>query len=97
VCAGCKAVFTYVNDALNCSSCIDYCLISDASRVVRFSVVDEGSNLSDHLPILLECKVSNAINNSKDVLRDKSQTYLRWDHADVVRYYQLTACTCKSC
>jgi len=95
VAVGCKADYTYCNDSLNCHSYIDYFLTSDASRVVKFSVVDEGSNLSDHLPIAVTFNfdvINSRPNNlsSNDNTKEATQSYLRWDHADLISYYELT-------
>ena len=49
---GCSSA-TYVNTALNCHSHLDYFLFSDASSLLSFNVFDDGSNVSDHLPLLL--------------------------------------------
>ena len=86
---------TYVNVALNCSSCVDYFLISQPRNVVNFSVLDEGSNLSDHLPLVIECNcISNAAetksNGTNRPNKKLKYEYLRWDHADLVKYYALT-------
>lgn len=83
---------TYVNIALNCGSCVDYFLVSNCSRVISFDVIDEGSNLSDHLPIIVECRsiiTPKAVGESRP-RNDKYQTFLRWDHADIGNYYAMT-------
>jgi len=46
--SGMHKVDTYVNEALNCSSCIDYFLTSSPDALKCFYVIEEGSNLSDH-------------------------------------------------
>jgi len=87
----CPKVNTYVNTALNCSSCVDFFLISDKSKVIKFDVIDDGSNLSDHLPIVVSCQCSNArIDHDSRPTGKSHQTYLRWDHADLGSYYLLT-------
>jgi hypothetical protein len=91
---GCKVDYTYFNESLGCHSCIDYFLISDAGLVDRFSVVDSGSNLSDHLPISVVCYcdaigTSNNSSEGNDNANEASQTYLRWDHADLATYFEL--------
>jgi len=72
---------------------VDYLLVSDASKVIDFNVIDEGLNLSDHLPITakLECNMS-LLNVECAAGQQKKQTnaehaFLRWDHADLIRYY----------
>ena len=52
---GAHKVDTYVNEALNCSSCIDYFLTTSVDTLKSFNVIDEGSNLSDHLPVVVDC------------------------------------------
>ena len=48
---------TYINDALNCRSNIDYFfLISYISKVCQFDIIDHDSKLSDHLPLHIVCK-----------------------------------------
>ena len=81
---------TYVNTALNCSSHVDYFLLSDPFCFASYNVIDEGSNLSDHLPLLLKC--TYCINHSAKTHETKSprQSYLRWDHGDRDAYYSLT-------
>lgn len=90
---GSAKINTYINGALGFGSCIDYFLTSCSKNVVKFEVIDDGSNLSDHLPIIVSCHCDNAvIGNSQD--RSKAsrphQFYLRWDRADINAYYSLT-------
>ena len=81
---------TYVNESLNVSSHIDYFLTNKPDDTVGFNVIDLDVNLSDHLPILAVCQFhANAVNSvpnrsSADV------TFLRWDHAPLDLYYELT-------
>jgi hypothetical protein len=87
---------TYCNLALNCSSCIDYFLASSVDKVNAFKVIDEGSNLSDHLPITISyncAAVASQANGRVSVnvaYNTPKQTYLRWDHADTGSYYYVT-------
>jgi Reverse transcriptase (RNA-dependent DNA polymerase) len=92
IASGCKAEYTYCNESLNCRSCIDYFLSSDTSQLVRFTVIDEGSNLSDHLPISVVVATSVNLNTQNEHVgaEPPTQSYLRWDHADLVLYYELT-------
>lgn len=94
VSVGCKGYYTYINETSNRRSCIDYFVISDASKIVSFNIFDEGSNLSDHMPIIVNVICDNVV---KPIGKDRNsssseaaQTFLRWDHADLVAYYQLT-------
>ena len=47
-----QKVNTYVNLSFNQESHIDYVLVSDASVVSEFAVLDPDINFSDHLPLL---------------------------------------------
>jgi hypothetical protein len=91
---GHQKAFTYCNDALGNCSCIDYLLMSDINMLRDYRVVDRGSNLSDHLPVLLVCEneMSSAIlDEPSGALHNITiQKYLRWDHADLDKYYMLT-------
>lgn len=79
---------TYRNLALNVCSCLDYFLINNASNVINMLVIDEGSNLSDHLPIALKCRNDKNINTSRDNSYEVPlQRYLRWDHGNLDQYY----------
>jgi len=91
-CVGAKADYTYCNESLNSRSCIDYFFVSDRKCVEKFSVIDEGSNLSDHLPITVvcTCNVVLSADLSEPSSQDSTQEYLRWDHADHLAYYTLT-------
>ena len=83
---------TYVNLALNCSSCLDYFLVSNINKIVKFDVIDEGSNLSDHLPIslVLSCECSDDASNKSNQSNNSHQAFLRWDYADLISYNLLT-------
>jgi len=84
---------TYVNFALNQRSRIDYILASPECNITEFSVVDPDVNFSDHLPLLaaIECSPSVSTRNVKsNPTVDNTHTQLRWDHADLDSYYNLT-------
>lgn len=84
---------TYVNTALNCSSHADYFLLSDPSTFLSYSVIDEGSNLSDHLPLLLRCSFTTTgqtANKGQPISHRPRQPFLRWDHGNCDAYYALT-------
>ena len=83
---------TYVNTSLNQESCIDYMLTSSPDYLLGYDVIDPDINYSDHLPILGYFKYALA---SDEVLNrpkcaSKSSLQLRWDHADLLSYYQFT-------
>ena len=82
--------FTYCNNALGSFSCIDFILMSDINSCHDYRVIDSGSNLSDHLPIMIEFKLEVSSTDSHlacQSLGNTAQKYLRWDHADLERYY----------
>jgi Reverse transcriptase (RNA-dependent DNA polymerase) len=82
---------TYVNLPLNCSSHLDYFLTSDTSCVRQMKVIDEGSNLSDHLPVIIDCCFDYNENQPEDRTNEcPRQKYLRWDRADLNSYYAIT-------
>jgi hypothetical protein len=92
-CLGVKAKYTYSNESLNTRSCIDYFCVSDNKCTVEFNVIDEGSNLSDHLPINVVCSCDFAMptnSSSPSSCNNSTQEFLRWDHADLLAYYTLT-------
>jgi len=88
---------TYVNDALNHESTIDYFFTSDDAAVTGYDVIDPDINFSDHLPIKVNCTFDIMCGNSKhnkSIDSDSSSSgdvlQLRWDYADVVSYYLYT-------
>ena len=91
-------VNTYVNKALNCSSCIDYFLTSSLNALKSFYVIDEGSNLSDHLLVVVDCICREGHQPHTTLDRSQRNTEpgkfekkcLRWDHADLSTYYSMT-------
>ena len=87
---------TYVNFALNHTSCIDYVLTSNAQKTSHFETLDPDMKFSDHLPIAVSvcCSVgtsSDCSNNENKTNKcTPSQYYLRWDKADNNAYYLYT-------
>lgn len=84
---------TYVNDALNHCSCIDYMLISSCDEIMHFDVLDPDINLSDHLPLLavFKCDFADVHNTAAAAAKhacDARPVHYRWDHADLSAYYQ---------
>ena len=82
---------TYINEALDQQSLIDYMCVSCTQRVRQFEVLDLHVNFSDHRPILgaFLCHLScSKIASKKPV--ETSVSHLRWDHADLTLYYDLT-------
>ena len=97
--SGCgKKQSTYYNDHLHCESTIDYFLVSSHSAVSSFDVLDIDSNLSDHRPIAITCEsnlsrtqITDAFANKDDKDSDLGMVrQLRWDHADLLLYYNST-------
>lgn len=83
--------FTYVNEALNNKSTIDYFVTSSRESTVAFNVLDLDLNLSDHLPIMAVClcelpkeQLKHRHGNREDV------SHFRWDHAPLPLYYDQT-------
>ena len=58
-------------------------------HVTNFDVIDSGSNLSDHLPLLIHCSCNIDLVqiSNKPAVKDPIITRLRWDHAEVTTYY----------
>jgi len=90
---------TYYNESLNCESTIDYFLVSNNLTPAYYDVMDIDSNLSDHLPIIIECKCKPLLSDHRvldltdnDNLNQTTDTViqLRWDHADLLSYSTLT-------
>jgi hypothetical protein len=89
------SVFTYCNEAMGHYSCIDYMLLSNENKLINYRVIEPDINLSDHRPICanfiaqshIACHTENASDSGKNM---KTVTQLRWDHADLVKYYHLT-------
>ena len=85
---------TYINDALNQRSTIDYILLSAHQHATDFQVVDLDVNFSDHLPLLCSLKLAPFTHKDSNKIDENSGnstvTHLRWDHADLVSYYHYT-------
>jgi len=80
--------YTYVNEAQNYYSNIDYFVYNNA-QVRNFSVIEPDINFSDHLPISITCTVSNVSYHFPDK-KNVPVDHLRWDHADLLAYYNST-------
>jgi len=82
---------TYVNESLGHCSVIDYFLCDADDVILDCCVLDPDLNLSDHLPVVLRCKcICQPIMPSTDVLQRSKVKQLRWDHADLLLYYNTT-------
>ena len=83
--------YTYVNELQGHCSVIDYFLCDADDVILDCRVLDPDLNLSDHLPVVLRCKcICQPIMPSTDVLQRSKVKQLRWDHADLLLYYNTT-------
>ena len=83
--------YTFVNESRNYFSNIDYIVYNDV-LVNNFTVVEPDINFSDHLPVCASCVISfiklhQAVGNNR---HKSTEQYLRWDHADLLLYYNIT-------
>ena len=89
-----EKVPTYVNNALQQQSQIDYILVSSGCAVNSFSVADPDINFSDHLPLLADvvCRVPTGLMGKNVVKSDQvpKQYFLCWDKAYRNGYYKYT-------
>jgi len=83
---------TYVNDALNHCSCIDYILTSSCDKIIYFDILDFSINYSDHLPLFAVFDSSLTNNNAAGTKQacDARPVHYRWDHADLSAFDQYT-------
>ena len=84
---------TYVNEALNLESVVDYFLVNDLDIVSQLTVLDPYINFSDHRPITINCVCSLHTNHERDsvCMRNESNLpQLRWDRAHLAGYCSLT-------
>ena len=84
---------TYINDASNTGSAIDYMLTSTIVKTIAFNILDLDINLSDHLPIMSVCTrdlSSKSVDCSCESQPTADVTHLRWDHAPLDLYYEHT-------
>ena len=92
----------FSNEKVQHYSYLDNIIISKCllNCVNDFEVVDNALNMSDHVPIMIKfnynywCKVVlevETVNQVKSGTQDTCcQTVLRWDHADLNTYYNMT-------
>jgi len=87
--------YTFFQPTTGASSHIDHFLASNAivPCIQTLNVIENGGNLSDHLPITLTlaltdaCSRSSHADSSATVNTDKKIYSLRWDKGDLVSYY----------
>ena len=60
--------YTYINNALNQQSYIDYALVSSDMGVGEFYVLEPSINFSDHLPLIMSCVVTVSDSGSNCLL-----------------------------
>jgi len=67
---------------------LDYVTFCDL-KVTSFTVHDSVTNLSDHLPLIVdfECPISSSTDRCD---KQPMVRQLRWDHADIPGYYHST-------
>ena len=87
---------TYRHGSLQASSLIDHFFVSDGllDSVCGVDVLDDGCNLSDHLPVVLLLSLQKQVNAGTDMTTSHGfkcdMQRLRWDKADIMGYYNLT-------
>ena len=84
-------LYTYIHESLDQRSWLDHFFVSKDlyDNVLDCSIIDSGVNLSDHLPISCELKITT---KSCDIVNDypsyaKSVYKERWDKANLLMYY----------
>lgn len=81
---------TYVNESLDHSSVIDYFVCNAVDSILDYSVLDPDINFSDHLPISICCKLTHPVLVVTKSIKQQKVKQLRWDHADLLSYYNTT-------
>ena len=91
--------YTFHSISMGHRTLIDWLFVSRAleTSVVDFDIIDREPNLSDHLPVVLNCTLSDSIlnvnndtdNNNNDCTTNVS-TNLCWSKADLDGYYHIT-------
>ena len=80
-----------MNESLGHSSVIDYFICDVGDSILDYSVLDPEINLSDHLPVIIRCKcVYPDFSYTAEAARVPKVKQLRWDHADLLLYYNTT-------
>ncbi len=88
---------TYRHHSLNQSSMIDYILVSKnlCDLISNVEIQDSGLNLSDYLPVIAQFNVNfNSVNSTYNgrivKVVESIVKSLRWDKADLSKYYEAT-------
>ena len=91
-----KLGFTYHHDALGHKSLLDHLFIDASLKplINSFSIIQDGANTSDHLPIVANINVGITSNvcsphNKKSKCSKLIKEY-RWDKGDLIHYYDTT-------
>ena len=88
------SVQTYRHASLTAASLIDHFLVSTelVDSVENICVLDDGRNLSDHMPLvmLLSLRNSASVTDAVPSARKLDMQRLRWHKADLTSYYSLT-------
>lgn len=82
---------TYVNESLGHYTVIDYFVCDAIDDILDYCVLDPDINLSDHLPVAVRCKCKCSVDLFTTEATEKPKVkQLRWDHADLLSYYNTT-------
>jgi len=83
--------YTFVNESMSHYSKLDY-IAFDNVNVSNYDVIESVANLSDHLPLtaVCACSIDPSIIKSNVQSDRESVQHLRWDHADIIGYYNST-------
>jgi len=91
--------YTYCHSSLLHYSWIDHFIVSNdlVNENLAFEIIDNGANLSDHLPISLVLQITTE-DLGQPVRNHNSpmQSVLRWDKADLMKYYVNTSSVLQS-
>ena len=81
--------YTYVNESLGHNSVIDYFVCDNNGEILDYCVLDPDINLS----VAIRCKSTiQPVLLATDVSQGSRVKQLRWDHADLLSYYNTTMC-----
>jgi len=93
--------FTYQHDTQQVQSYIDYFIINKnlMDSLLDFDIIDWGSNLSDHNPIVLKVsciglKLQSTVQTKCATVNEPVQYTLRWDHTNTKEFYHRTYIDC---
>ena len=87
---------TYVNEALNQESTIDFIATSSPNSLLGFAVMDPSNNFSDHRPVSSTFRSSKLVHFDSKYTPQENEKYklhalnFRWDKADIMSYYYNT-------